>query len=404
MRVLFIFSRHSKDSRDSTLTKDLADSFYKLGHDITVVTMNERRNNEATHLANENGYNVLRIKTTNYFNINKFEKIFTILTMPFLLKNGILKYLGREQFDLIITHTPFMASHKIIRPLKKHFNCPAFLLLWDLFPQNAMDLGIIKNKLIARYFKKQEKQNLISFEQIFCTSPGNIKYLSEHYLYLDRSKINFQYNYATVKPKPVINKSELRAQYGYSDDNIILLFGGNMGVPQQLENIIALAQKTQNDTRIKYLFIGSGTELPRIKILVNNMGLDNIQFIDQLPREDYEFVSSMCDIGLVSLDKRFTIPNFPSKTADYFKLGLPILASLDKVAITDYGYFLTNIAKAGRYAEACDIDNLYQELYQLIDNPQLCAELSINGRAFYESELNVDNATHKISKVFSSLR
>ncbi len=404
MRILFIFSRHTKDNNDSTLTKDLANSFHKLGHEIVVVTMNERRNNEATILRTEHAYPVLRVRTGNYFNINRFEKTLTILTLPYRLRSAILKYFSDTQFDLIITHTPFMANNKIIDSLKRYFNCPAFLLLWDLFPQNAIDLGIIKNKLLIKYFFYRERKMLESFDDIFCMSLGNVAYLKSHYSYINPNQIHLQYNYAQIKPKPAINKLELRIKYGYSMADFIVLFGGNMGLPQKLENLIALADVAQIDSRYKFLLIGDGTELVRIKQLAFKVKLNNIRFINQMPREEYKYISSMCDIGMVSLDERFTVPNFPSKTIDYFMLGLPILASLDKISITDYGYFLTDIARAGLCSQAGDIFSLYSNLQRLANDKELYSSLSNNGRKFYETYLDSDKAVINIMNKYNKAK
>jgi glycosyltransferase involved in cell wall biosynthesis len=191
---------------------------------------------------------------------------------------------------------------------------------------------------------------------------------------------------------------------GYSSDDVIALFGGNMGVPQKLENMIKLAQNASHLSNAKFLFIGSGTETERIKTIAVTLALNNIKFINQLSREDYEIISSVCDLGLVSLDERFTIPNFPSKTADYFKLQLPILASLDSCAAQDYGYFLTNIARAGRFALAGDSGELFNRYMELYSDSGLRKELGFNGRKFYEDKLDVNIACRRICEQIDLIR
>lgn len=85
--------------------------------------------------------------------------------------------------------------------------------------------------------------------------------------------------------------------------------------------------------QIKFLFVGQGTEVKNLKNLRESLQLNNVVFKDFIPREDYEKLVSSCNVGIVSLDPRFTVPNFPSKTVDYLKLGLPILAAIDKCAL-----------------------------------------------------------------------
>ena len=233
MNILFIFSRHSENFNDSTLTKDLADEFFKHGNNITVVTLLEKKYKKETQIKIENGYEVLRIKTGNYFNIsNKVEKGITVLTMASDLKKGILKYLGDRKYDLIITHTPFVSTEKLINPLKIHFKCPAHLILWDIFPQNAKDIGIIKNPILFLFFKYRERKMLLAYDYIWCMSEGNVKYLKEKYSYLKENKIKLLRNWAKIKPNIEVNKKEIREKYGFSQNNYIGIFGGNMGKPQ----------------------------------------------------------------------------------------------------------------------------------------------------------------------------
>lgn len=393
MNILFLYLRHSESKDDSTLTRELSDEFSRNGNDITVVTILEKKFKRETEYKIENGYEVLRVKTGNYFNVgNKIEKGITTLTMISKLKRGILKYLGDKKYDLIITHTPFLSDASLINPLKKYFKCPAHLILWDIFPQNAKDIGIIKNNIIFKFFKQKEKKMFLAYDQIWCMSKGNIKYLQEKYEYLDKDKIKLLKNWAYLKPKLKINKEEIRKKYGYLGEDFLAIFGGNMGKPQKLENILSLAEKCLELSDVKFIFVGNGSEKERLKKITKDKNLKNINFIDQLPREDYEKFTSACDIGLVSLDERFTVPNFPSKTTDYFKLSLPILASLDKCSAVDYGKFLEEEAKGGIFAEAGNVEDLCEKFLTLYNSKDLRKWLGNNGREYYEEHLGVDKA------------
>ncbi|MGL5902919.1 MAG: glycosyltransferase family 4 protein, partial [Cetobacterium sp.] len=125
---------------------------------------------------------------------------------------------------------------------------------------------------------------------------------------------------------------------------------------------------------------------------------------DYIPREDYELVTASADLGIVSLDERFTVPNFPSKTTDYFKLKLPILASLDSCASKDYGNFLQNEVKGGLFAEAGNSEELYKQLLKLANDKRLREQLGNNGRKYYENELGVDKAYETIMKTINKIK
>lgn len=393
MNILFLYLRHSESKDDSTLTRELSDEFSRNGNDITVVTILEKKFKRETEYKIENGYEVLRVKTGNYFNVgNKIEKGITALTMISKLKRGILKYLGDKKYDLIITHTPFLSDASLINPLKKYFKCPAHLILWDIFPQNAKDIGMMRNRIIFNFFKQKEKKMLLAYDEIWCMSEGNIKYLKEKYEYLDEKKIKLLRNWAYIKPKLKINREEMRKKYGYSLEDFLVIFGGNMGKPQKLENILSLAEKCLELSDVKFILVGNGSERERLNKIAINKKFKNIRFIDQLPRKDYEKFTGACDTGLVSLDERFTVPNFPSKTTDYFKLSLPILASLDKYSAEDYGKFLEKEVQGGIYAEAGNIEELYEKFLTLYNDENLRKQLGNNGRKYYEEYLGVDKA------------
>ena len=402
MNILFIFARHSENPKDSTLTKDLSDEFFKQGNNVTVVTMLEKKYNRETQLKIENGYEVLRVKTGNYFDLkSKIEKGITVLTIPRDIKREVIKNLGDKKYDLIIAHTPFVSSESIVKPLKEYFKCPTFLILWDIFPQNGKDIGLINNSILFNFFKWKEKKMLSVYDKILCMSEGNMEYMKNNYPYLKKESIKLLRNWAIIKSKEIVDKQEIRDKYGYTEDDFIAIFGGNMGKPQKLENILSLAEKILDYDDVKFLFIGSGTEKERLERYSKDKNLKNVNFLNQVPREDYEKLTAACDIGIVSLDERFTVPNFPSKTTDYFKLSLPILASLDNCAAEDYGVFLAEKIKGGLFAQAGNIEELYEKFMILYSNEELRKELGDNGRMYYEENLGVDKAYKTIIHEFN---
>jgi glycosyltransferase involved in cell wall biosynthesis len=400
MNILFLLSKHSINTKDSTLTKDLVNEFLKKGHNTFVVTILEKKENKKTTYELENGSMVLRSKTGNMFNdIGFIEKGITTLRMPFDLKKNINKYLSNEKIDLIISHTPFMSDPFLINFLKKKYNCPAFLILWDIFPQNSKDLGLMKNKLLFKFFRRKEKKTYNLFDVIGCMSNGNINYLLEHNLKIVNKKLVLLMNWGNTKEINNLDKKEIRKKYGFKEE-FIAIFGGNMGIPQKLENVIKLARIYQDRKDIKFLFVGNGTEKNKIKKLAKD--LNNTIFIDYIQREDYDKLVGCCDLGLVSLDERFTVPNFPSKTLDYFKMSIPVLASLDNISIKDYGMVLTDKAKAGLVANAGDIEEYKRKFEVLLNNSELRKELGTNGRKFYENNLSSNKAYNIIINSITS--
>lgn len=389
MNVLFLLPRYSENIKDSTLEKELVKEFSNQGNKVIVATILEEGKTYFKELEN---IRLLKIRCGKYYSkgTTKLDKGMTILKIPFLFSLRIKEKIN-EKIDLIILSTPMFNNPFLIKKMKNHFQCEVLLIVWDIFPQNAIDLGIIKNKFLIKYFDSKYKKALKISDYITVMSEGNKKYIKKIFRIEDK-KIILLKNWAYLKPKLEINKEEIRKKYEYSEKDFLAIFGGNMGKPQKLENILSLAEKCLELPEVKFIFVGNGSERERLKKVAMDKKLKNIRFIDQLPREDYEKFTSACNIGLVSLDERFTVPNFPSKTTDYFKLSLPILASLDKCSAADYGKFLEKEVRGGIFAEAGNVEDLYEKFLTLYNSKDLRKQLGNNGRGYYEEHLGVDKA------------
>ncbi|WP_448820805.1 glycosyltransferase family 4 protein [Cetobacterium sp.] len=393
MNILCLLPRYYEERNSSTLEKELVLELAKENY-ITVVTLSETGE---TYLKKIENVEILKINVGDYYShkVTKIDKGLTMLKLPYIFSYNIKKYLGKNNYNLIITSTPMLNNPLLMKKLKSLYSSKILLIIWDIFPQNAIDLKILKNKLLVKVLKKIYGKAIDLADYISCMSQGNKNYLLQKYPEI-QEKIFILKNWAQIKKKPTFNKKLIREKYGYSEQDFVCIFGGNMGKPQKLENILELAKKSLEDINIKFLFVGKGTEKNLLENKVKNENISNVKFLNHIPREEYELVTASCDIGLVSLDERFTVPNFPSKTTDYFKLELPILASLDSCAAADYGNFLQNEVKAGLFTLAGDTDELYSQLLKLKNNDKLKIELGKNGRQYYENELGVDKACEVI--------
>ena len=358
--------------------------------------MSEKRYGLETQLSKENEVNVLRIKTGNMFGVSFIEKGITNLTLGSIFKKEINKYFNNIKFDLVIHHTPPITFTPVIDYLKVKYKTKSYLILRDIFPQNAKDLGIIKNRLLFNFFRKKEEVLYKNSDFIGCMSQGNIEYIEKYNSKVDKDKLHILKNWGKIKPILSINKKDIRQKYGFSENDFILVFGGNMGKPQGLEFLLKLAKEYINKKDIKFLLIGKGNEKNKLQSIKENEKLDNVIFLDFIPRVEYELLTGACDVGVVSLHSCFTIPNIPSKTVDYCKLSLPILAVVDKN--TDYPEILEKEAKCGLTSIYGDLEKYKENLEKLYNNFELRKELGKNGRLYYENELGVEKAYEIIMK------
>lgn len=393
MKILFISSNFPKENISSNIYTDLTECLVESGHTVDVVVSEEKKNTDKTYISKErNGFEVLRVKTGNIYNVNLVEKAMTFMTVSNVLIQAIDKSFNNRQYDLILTSAPPVTFNKVIKWAMKKFKCPSYLMMKDIFPQNGLDIGMYTRlNPMYWYFKLQEKKLYNVCTKIGCMSNGNIKYMNEkNGVSID--KLDLFPNTVKVRDKVKLTAKErekIRSSYGFDKDDVIAIFGGNFGKPQGLEFLIDVIEEYQKNDKVKFLLVGTGTEQERIFNYIKNNKLKNVVTLGYVPRDQYEKILSVCDIGLIFLDYRFTIPNFPSKTLSYFECGIPIMAAID--SHTDYGDMLDE-SKSGFHSIHGDLAGFKRKFNKLIKDNKLREEMGNNGRKYFEKNYNVENS------------
>lgn len=395
--VLLVVHRYSK-GKNSTLEKDMAKILYNLGYRVLVVAPLEREQLGKTQVYNDGEIKVLYVKTGNNFGqISKLEKIITILMRPFQIEKSIKNYYKDEKIDLIFGYTPFMANYNLFLNLKRNYKAKTILFLWDIFPQNAKDLNMIKNKFIFNFLKYREKMMYRVFDKIICNCEGQIDYIIQNN-YKEKEKLvlvrNLELDNEKSK-KNVFNKIEIKKQLGYEKDDIISVFGGNMGEPQELENLLDMIKEFKEYKRIKFLFVGDGTQKGKLKNIKEKNDLTNLKIMNSLERSKYEEILSITDIGLISLNKKYTVPNFPTKVTGYIKKEIPIFASLDNCSMSYLGKFIKE-NRIGEVARAGDKYDMKEKFLNLIKN--LEAYKNIDYKKIYMKNFDANILANKLKE------
>lgn len=400
MKILYISTVFPRPENSSTIYTDLAEALKKHGHEIIVVATTDAANFVKSQLVLERNIPVLRVKTGKMYNVGFIQKSISLLLLKFHLIKAIKNNLSTNKFDFILFESPPVTISSVIKWAMKYFGCPSYLMLKDIFPQNAVDLEIMKNKgLIYRYFKNKEKELYSISTIIGCMSEANISYLIQHNSYLDKNKIELFpntkcINYSSSKPIDYI----MRRRYGIPEEAVVPVFGGNMGRPQGLDFLMDIIKANRDNKTIFFLLVGRGTEHLKINSCISKEKLCNVLLLDGLPRLDYEALIAECDIGLIILNKKFTIPNYPSRILSYFEYGLPVLAATDKN--TDFKNLIEN-SGSGHWIEAGNIDEFNLKLNDLANSEQKRNDFGRSGRQYLEDNFNVNVSVKILEKHFA---
>lgn len=335
MNVLFLSLMGYNSIKNRDIYTDLLREFINQGHKVYIVSPAERRQGIETGLIKEENSTILRVKTGNIQKTNLIEKgISTILLEPQFVA-AIKKYFGNIRFDLILYSTPPITIAKAVEYVKKRDGATTYLMLKDIFPQNAVDIGMMTTSglkgLLYKSFRAKEKKLYALSDHIGCMSQANVDYVLRHNPEISVERVEISPNCVEVTDMSVSeeDKKRMRGKYGIPQDKVIYLYGGNLGKPQGIDHMIECFKSQKNNDKVFFLIIGSGTEYGKIEEWVKKEPQDNVKLMSKLPKEDYIRMVGSCDIGLLFLDHRFTIPNFPSRLVDYMQSKLPTLACTD---------------------------------------------------------------------------
>lgn len=335
MNILFISLEDFRSFDERNIYTDIIRNFKNEGHTVCCISPVERRKGEDTQMIIEDNCKILKLKIGNTQKVNLIEKgISTLLLEPQMIR-GIKKYFSDIKFDLVLYPTPPVTFAKAVRYVKKRDGAKSYLMLKDIFPQNSLDLGMLKTSglkgFIYRHFKKKEKSLYMLSDKIGCMSQANCDYLLKHNGYISPDKVEICPN--CIDPQDLRltdeEKTNMRVKYGLPTDKKIFVYGGNLGRPQDVPFIIECLKACKDTEGVYFVIAGSGTDRYLLEEYVNAENPEHVKLFGFIPKDEYDKMVACCDVGLIFLDHRFTIPNFPSRLLSYMQAGLPVLACTD---------------------------------------------------------------------------
>ena len=173
----------------------------------------------------------------------------------------------------------------------------------------------------------------------------------------------------------------------------IVVYIGNMGVPQGMDILIHLADTLQHRDDIHFLFVGRGTEKKRLEIMASSTQLNNISFHDEIDSSAIQDLLKNCALGLIALDPKHKSHNIPGKFLSYLSAGLPVLARVN------HGTDLVHIINSKQlgFAYAGDsVEEMSEAVIKLLSNDDALAKMGSAGKAFFRETYSLDKAVDQI--------
>lgn len=400
MNVLFLtMSSGLRDIEANGIYTDLMRKFRDEGHEVYIIYPRERKTGLPTEMQAGNHVHTLGVKTLNVGKTNVIEKGVGQILLEYQFKAALKRYFADVKFDVILYSTPPITFTKVISYAKKQNpQALSYLLLKDIFPQNAVDLGMLSKKglkgLLYKSFRRKEKELYRISDYIGCMSPANVQYVLKHNPEVDPDKIEVAPNSYDI-PKNVrqVDVSEVRTKYGLPTDKPIFIYGGNMGRPQGIPFLIECMNAVKDRPDCHFVVVGDGTEYPKLDVWVKNVRPKSVSVFRKLPKADYDALASACDVGLIFLDYRFTIPNYPSRLLPYLMERKPIIAATDPNCDTgtlaeENGY--------GFYSPSNSVSSFVEAVEKMLVSD--IKQMGENGYQYYLNNYTVEHTYQAIVK------
>lgn len=394
MKIFLVVVYYLPSPKSSAaLIFDLGQELLKQGHEVSIITISETLNSNYS-VTHENGLDVLRIKSGKIDGANKFFRFINEFLLSIIIWEKGKKFFNNRQCDLVIWYSPSIFFSLLIKKFKLKYNCKSYLILRDIFPQWAVDTGLLKKGFIFKFLQYFEKEQYKIADFIGVQSPKNLLYFDKE-IFKNKYNVHVLYNWANLD-KTKLPSSNYRLKFNLLG-KIVFFYGGNLGVAQDLENVIRLAQKLSSTPNVHFLLVGDGTETIRLQKIIRDLNLQNFSIHNSVSQDEYLAMLSEFDVGLISLDKKFKTPNFPGKMLGYMYYNKPILASINfgndlQDLIEDY--------KIGLVSINGDDEVFFNNALKFVKDSEFRISLGNNGRLLLNNLFSVESAAKQILSYF----
>jgi len=382
--------------------QELAEELTRRKHKVSVVTSypqynlaDEMKGKSFDEYSIENEIEVLRIRTMPHHKVNLIIRGIAQLSMPYIFLSKIRRHL-KQGFDIVIVYSPPLPLANIGRILKKKNNAKFILNIQDIFPQNAIDLGALKNSFIIRYFEHMEKKAYEHADAVTVHSHGNKQFLLSKKR-ISEEKLHVLHNWIDLSPYSNIKADNyFRGKYAL-ENKFIILFAGVIGPSQGLDMVIKAATKLGNISDLCFLIVGDGTEKDRLMRIVKDYQLKNVIFKPFVSKDDYPKLVKEANVGLVCLTSLNKTPVVPGKILGYMGAAIPVLAFLNKESD---GHQIIREAQCGYSEISNDYKKIVDSVIKIYNERDQLREYGNNGYKYVATHFEKSKCIDKLEKLF----
>lgn len=377
----------------SKMFHELAVYLTQQGHQVTVITPDTR---QTPPLVTDelDGVSVWRFNSGEIKDVGKIKRAINESLLSLRAWWAVRSKIDKNSFDGVIYYSPSIFFGGLVRWLCKRCDCPAYLVLRDLFPRWAIDAGMIgERSLITQYFRLFEHLSYRQAKMIGLMSDNNIKVFKAEGNHYPTEVLR---NWAALTPISQFPADYLPLRQRLNlQDKVIFFYGGNIGHAQDMSNLMRLTKAMTQHPQAHFLYVGQGDEVQLINQLASEWQLTNFTYLPSVNQAEFKLMLAEVDVGLFSLSAEHTSHNFPGKLLGYMVQQLPILGSVN--AGNDL-MMLVNDHDAGVIRINGDDAGLYQAAEQMLQDAAYRQQLGLQANQLLQREFSVHAAAESIMR------
>jgi glycosyltransferase involved in cell wall biosynthesis len=309
---------------------------------------------------------------------------------------GLKLKTGGARFDFIFVISPPLLEGVSGWVLGRLFRAPFLFNVQDIYPDIAVDHGVITNPRLIRALTRVERfiYRKAAVVSVICEGFRRTlmrKGVPEDKLVIVPNWVN------TGFYMPGDRLTRFRGENGLSESDFVVLFAGTIGYSQGLTFMLEAAEELRGTPDIKFLIVGTGADKQTLVDFVAERGLKNVAFHDPVPQARMPEVIATADACLVSLRKGKSTTTIPCKTYEVMASGRPILAAVD---VEGDNWELIRTASAGVHVEPENSGALAGAILELYRDREAAARYGGNGRAHAEAHCSREVWTRFYATLF----
>jgi glycosyltransferase involved in cell wall biosynthesis len=369
---------------------DLSREFVKQGHQLIVLLPDATVQTPWSH-EQLDGVQILRLRAPKVKDVGYIRRTLGELLMPFVMMRQILKSgLDQSNWQGVVWYSPSIFHGPLVSCFKRASGCRAYLIIRDIFPEWAVDIGLMRRGLPYRFFDAVARYQYSVADVIGVQATGNLRYF-KNWNQQSLGKLEVLNNWLS---KSIKTPCSIRVSESALADRRVFVYAGNMGIAQGMDIFLELAERLLPRQDVGFLFVGRGSEVRRLRHLAQTRGLFNVLFYDEICPDEIPSLYSQCTAGLIALDPRHKSHNIPGKFLTYMRSGLPVLANVNTG--NDLGQMIRDEC-VGQVCETNQVDELLHLAVKLLDQIKTDSALPARCTILFERQFTVEKAVKQIT-------